>query len=106
MALISFDEVVNPKEWCPSFTVFDNDGNEYEGYWSSIRVDRRTLPEGWHAYDIRESEDGWPGTIEKNYVMVNHSGTFLTKEELPLPEDNTGKAWAIFGEDGWDYSFI
>ena len=107
MALVTFDEAMKyPEHFC----IIDDDKKEYPGYFSNIRVDRRTLPEGWHAYDLRESDwsdEGWFSTIEANYVMVNHAGTFLTKEELPLVEDKTGKKWAPIGTaiGEWSYSF-
>ena len=112
MALTTFSKAM---ENAQEFIVFDSDGNEYRGFWSDIRVDRDTLPEGWNAYDIRErdddgeedNEEGWYATIEENYVVVNHAGTFLTQDTLLLPDDGTGRKRANFGEDPgeWDYSF-
>lgn len=108
MALTTFSKAMDNAQ---EFIVFDSDENEYRGFWSDIRVDRDTLPEGWNAYDIRErdedSEEGWYATIEDNYVTVNHAGTFLTQETLPLPDDGTGKKRASFGDGPgeWDYSF-
>lgn len=106
MAFVNFEEAMEDKSY---FVVFDPNGKEYEGYWSDIRVDRDTLPEGWYAYDIRESDseeddEWWLATIEENYVFVNHAGTFLTEEKLPLEEDASGRKRAYFSED-WDYSF-
>lgn len=108
MALITFGEAMNNPE---GFCVIDAKGNQYQGYYSRIRVDRRTLPEGWHAYDLRAADwddPRWFSTIEDNYVMVNHGGTFLCKEELPLPVDLTGRRFAYIGDDDgdWDYTFI
>ena len=109
MALISFEKVV---EHDTHFTVIDPIGKEYNGLWSDIRVNRTTLPEGWNAYDIRENEleDGdFFGTIEENYVYVNHLGTFCTQETLPLVNGIEGRHWANFGHDPnageFDYRF-
>ena len=114
MALTTYAEAMDGAQ---EFTVFDPEGREYAGFWSDIRVDRDTLPEGWNAYDIRESdydddddeEGDWLATIEDNYVVVNHAGTFLTQETLPLRDDGTGRKRACFGGDTskgeWDYSF-
>lgn len=43
------------------------------------RIDRNTVPEGLHCYDLRGSDDdpGRPATVE-NSVAVNHAGTVLT----------------------------
>ena len=106
MAMTTFEAAMEDEQ---EFTVFGPGGKEYEGFWSDIRVDRDTLPEGWKAYDIRESDgdddgDGWLATVEENYVIVNHAGTFLTKETLPLEEGDEGRKRAYFGGE-WDYSF-
>ena len=52
-----------------------------------LRVDRSTLPEGVHAYDVREG-DYYLGSVEDS-VMVNHSGTMFTTEPLKMlhPDD-------------------
>ena len=48
------------------------------------RINRNSLPEGTFAYDIRESDDGETfATIEKQ-VTVNHAGTIITKQEIPM----------------------
>ena len=98
------------------FALYDHEGGIVaEGYFSNIRVDRRTLPDGWFAYDIRESDEGGDlATIEESYVMVNHFGTFLTQTKLKLPQEfkfpnGNIKRWANLGddpEDDFDYSFI
>lgn len=109
MAITTFEKVMEKHQ---DFTVIDTKGKEYHGIWSDIRVDRTTLPEGWNAYDIRENEwdDGdFFGTIEENYVYVNHLGTFCTQETLPLVNGVEGRHWANFGHDSnagdFDYSF-
>lgn len=49
------------------------------------RIERDSLPEGIYAYDIRESDDGNQlSTIEPS-VCVNHGGTILTFQEIPMP---------------------
>ncbi len=110
MALTTFEKASKSGT---RFTLFDKEGSEIAtGIWSGIRVDRRTLEEGWNAYDIREADDqslyGWLGTIEENYVIVNHAGTFLTKDKLDLPHGVEGRKWANIGSseiDDFDYSF-
>lgn len=56
-----------------------------------------------YAYECRHTDNDWTGiaTIE-HYVMVNHSGTFLSKEPIPMDIDlmNTPFAKVV------DYNFI
>lgn len=60
-------------------------GSKYEnkGYFTNMRVDKRTLPDGWYSYDIRYGDSGNFCTIEAQ-VCVNHAGTFLTQTPLKL----------------------
>lgn len=54
---------------------------------TNARVDRETVPEGWYRYNIRGS-DYDPSklcTLERE-VGVNHAGTILSPEEIPLSE--------------------
>lgn len=54
---------------------------------TSLRIERESLPKGVFAYDIRESDDGNHfSTIEKQ-VCVNHAGTILTFQEIPIPKE-------------------
>ncbi len=59
---------------------------EISGYFTNLRVDRGSVPEGWYAYDIRHGDSGALCTIEE-HVLVNHAGTFLTKKPVKLNED-------------------
>lgn len=49
------------------------------------RIDRDTVPKGWHCYDLRGSDydPGKPITVE-NWVVVNHAGTVLMPDDLKL----------------------
>lgn len=51
------------------------------------RIHRSTLPQGLYAYDLRGSDDDLtrPVTLEK-HVVVNHAGTIITAQPIPLPE--------------------
>lgn len=86
MAIQSFREAY--KHDNTDFKVFTRkDGVEktHEGFFANVRIDRETLPKGWHAYDIRENDgNGEACEIKNDYIMVNHFGTFATKEPLPL----------------------
>lgn len=62
-------------------SLYDLDG--VQAAYLDLRVDRNTLPEGIHAYDVREG-DYYLGSVEDG-VMVNHSGTMFTTEPLKMP---------------------
>ena len=68
-----------------SLTLTLNDG-EYQGYFSSMRVARKSLPYGYFAYDIRHDDDAWFSEL-KTSVLVNHFGTFITKTAIPNAEE-------------------
>jgi hypothetical protein len=55
---------------------------------TNSRIDRDTVPEGWHAYDLRGSDydPGEPVTIEPS-VAVNHAGTILIHEPITIPRE-------------------
>lgn len=77
----------------------------YENIWlfsrpalfSNGRVDRDTLPKGLYAYDLRGHDDdpGKPMSVE-NRVSVNHAGSVITAEPLPLPKSG----FLLLGDDG------
>ena len=61
--------------------------NGVEALFTNGRIDREQLPEGYHAYDIRNGDDGEPETIEPN-VTVNHYGTILTREKIGMTKND------------------
>lgn len=80
-----------------------------EGHFANIRIDRRTVPEGWHVYDIRDNDcDGRPCQIRNGYIMVNHLGTFATQEDLNIADNSSffraDNRYEI-EEDEFHYSF-
>lgn len=54
---------------------------------TNSRIDRSTIPKGWHCYDIRgsDSDPGKFDTLEKS-VSVNHAGSILSPQEIQLPK--------------------
>ena len=58
-------------------------GKSYRGYFTSLRVDRNSIPKGFRAYDLRESDESdlWFCQL-KSYVLVNHAGTFITDSKI------------------------
>ena len=73
--------------------------NECPYMFTNMRIDRDTIPHGLFAYDVRDNDcDGEFAQIQP-FVMVNHWGTIIGKEEVPLDpkwkcyypdEDNDG----------------
>ena len=81
-------------------TIVLEDDSEYTGEFSSLRIDRDTIPEGKYAYDLRDS-DGCTGDVcqVKNYILVNHFGTMVT--DTPIEGIDDGpivKEWWLSDE--------
>jgi len=55
---------------------------------SSMRIDRNTVPKGLYLYEVRHDDFDWvePAQIAKG-ILVNHFGTVITHKEINLPED-------------------
>ena len=113
MAIKSFQEAINHDS--ENLTIYRSDGRQYDGCFSDIRIDRDTVPDGWHVYDLRENEEDDEedeeaplfGQIRNGYIMVNHIGTFATPEDIGLAEgeslyirENEG----LIRDDEFDYS--
>jgi len=66
-------------------SVTSPDGRVYDGYYCDPKLDRNTLPDGWHAYDIRHDDDGCGifVTLNSDYVLCNSAGTFFTQTAIP-----------------------
>ena len=60
-----------------------------EGLFTSLRVDKDTIPSGWNKYSVRHSDDGdeWFCTLEK-FVWANHFGDFITKDKIEMDSDS------------------
>ena len=54
-----------------------------DALFTNLRIDRKSLPDGLYAYDLRDSDkcDGTPSEL-KTFVMVNHWGTVIVKEPI------------------------
>lgn len=70
------------------------------GYFTELRVDKETVPEGMHCYELRHGDDdGFPVSVEEN-VRVNYFGAVLLAEALEL-----GKEKALqFGYEDFGYT--
>ena len=54
---------------------------------TTLRVDRTTVPKGMYAYDMQTDAEDWsqPGLLARR-ILVEHFGTVLTASPIPLPE--------------------
>ena len=52
------------------------------------RLDRDTVPKGYHAYDVRHDDDCRGDAVQlQKFVLVNHWGTLITNEKIQLHKD-------------------
>ena len=64
------------------------DGVTYTGMFTDMRLDRQTLPEGKHAYDLRHDDETWGDLCQlRPFILVNHAGTFVTDAPIPNAEE-------------------
>ncbi len=59
-----------------------------DALFTNLRIARNSLPEGLHAYDLRDCDDcsGDPCEV-KSFVLVNHWGTVIVKEPIEGADD-------------------
>ena len=71
-----------------------------ECYFSDIRIDRSTVPEGRYQYEVADDDEsqGDP-TRARHGIMVNFFGTLISDVPLPLGDD--GVLWLDNGKFEW-----
>ena len=104
MATQTFKEAMASKQ---EFTIMSPDGREITGFYCDPKIDRNTLPAGWHAYDIRHDDDGCGIFVElcHDYVIVNNSGTFFTQTPIPELANPSSSINFAIDEDEWKMSY-
>ena len=71
-----------------------------KGYFTELRVDKGTVPEGMYCYELRHGDDdGFPVSVEEN-VRVNYFGAVLFAEDLELGEEKALQ----FGYEDFGYT--
>ena len=66
-----------------------------------LRIDRNTIPDGLYAYDLRHDDDCQGVICEiKPFVLVNHWGTILSKEPIPMSDGGC----RLVTEDDYSYT--
>lgn len=106
MATQTFTEAMGcASEMC----LTDPNGKEYKGFYADPKIDRSTLPVGWHCYDFRHDDNGRGifATLEADYVIVNNAGCFFTQTEIPeLKEHGSWIEMSIDPEESdWEWTF-
>lgn len=58
------------------------------GLFTTLRVDRSTIPKGMYLYEMQTSEDDWgrPCLLGR-HITVEHFGSVLTPAPIQLPEN-------------------
>ena len=70
------------------------------GYFTELRVDKETVPEGMHCYELRHGDDdGFPVSVEES-VRVNYFGAVLLAEALELGNEKALQ----FGYEDFSYT--
>lgn len=76
---------------------------------TSLRVDRSTVPQGMYLYEVRHDDDGRGDQCQiGNWILVNHWGTLISNEPLKLiPVPHRDNAYLdIDPEKDWNYEGI
>ena len=62
----------------------------YPVLFTNARINRDSVPKGLYCYDIRHDDECQGIACEiKKFVLVNHWGTILSKEEIPIKGNMT-----------------
>ena len=75
------------------------------GLFVDFRIDRNTIPEGYHFYEVRHDDNSWGDPVEIALgILVNFLGTLIMKEPLDLePAENGNNFVEIDPEKDWWY---
>lgn len=101
MATQTFDEA---RKYAQAMKLTAPDGREYEGFYTDPKIDRSTLPDGWHSYDFRHDDDGCGifVSLETNYVLVNNAGCFFTQTEIPELQESNSLIYLAIDPEEWE----
>ena len=69
---------------------------------TGIRIERSTVPEGLFLYEVRHDDEGLGDPVQiARGILVNHLGSIITCEPVPLPPDG---CLDIDDERDWNFS--
>jgi hypothetical protein len=72
------------------------------GYFNDVRIDRTTVPEGFHIWELADGDcDGTPCRYKPG-ILVNFYGTFITTGKMPVDEPEWEEGF-IHSDDEWGY---
>lgn len=69
------------ERFCPIELAVEERREPVHGWWSSMRVDGRSLPPGYHVYGVRCDGEEVGDTLERS-VVVDHFMDIITEEDL------------------------
>jgi len=72
-----------------------------EGYFCSERIDKSTVPKMFNVWEIALGDYYEDACRYKQSILVNFFGTFITKEQLPI--DNKESGTGYFYSDDWHF---
>lgn len=80
-------------------------GIGYPAVFTNFRLDRATIPDGYFAYDLRESDETSEFCEIADNILVNHGGTVITKTPIDFKNNkNICNINSAYGDE-FDYSF-
>ena len=82
--MVTFEE--SKKYWQEMEITNLHTQKSYKGYFSDMRVEKESVPDGWYLYDFRHGDDMGDLCTLEHSVLVNHGGSFLSETPV-LPED-------------------
>lgn len=82
----TFNDVLKECKNEPNFAISPGCSTESKGFFTCLRVDRDTVPDGWFVYEIMHG-DGGGLCVVKEHVFVNHAGTFITQTKITMNKD-------------------
>lgn len=75
--------MVNAKEERYELVMAD----QYPVLFTNARIDRDSVPKELFCYDVRHDDECQGIACEiKPFVLINHWGTILSKDEIPMPD--------------------
>lgn len=101
MKPVKFKTAIRDKNLCTTFVISPGCTTENRGILYDGRVEKNSVPNGWYAYDVRHGDGGYPCTVEKDPVIVNFYGTFLT--EKPIRFKSGRDFICLRGRGGYTY---
>lgn len=86
MVRVTFQELMEECKNKENFVLDPRGKNRNEGFFTDLRIDRDTVPEGYYIYEFR-SRNGDLSTLE-NRVLIDHAGTLITKTPVKMNSYN------------------